>query len=38
MLKVEYVNMHKHRSVFANKVFLFVNEYILGPKKEFAKY
>ena len=38
MYRARYVLIQKHRSFFTKKVFIFLNEYILGPKKEFAKY
>ena len=31
MLNFKYVNMYKHKSFFTNKVFIYLNEYILGP-------
>ena len=37
-MELNMYSIHKHRSFFTNEVFIFLNEYILGWKKEFAKY
>ena len=37
MYRARYVLLQKYRSFFINKVFIFLNEYILGTKK-IAKY